>query len=85
LVSAQKEEEEIVRAFEAEWDAYSLKRMRKRSGSRPPSDPPVLGEPDAPIYAPLRPKPNLRSGAIALPQPESEDAFMTLEPRRISK
>jgi hypothetical protein len=31
-------------------------------------------EPDAPVRAPLRPKPNLRSGAIALPEPEPEES-----------
>jgi hypothetical protein len=45
-------------------------------------DPPALEEPDAPILAPLKPKPNLRSGAVALPQPESDDAFSILEPHR---
>src|SRR5439155_23740206 len=55
--------------------------LAKLSGSEPP----ILGEPDAPVHAPLKPKPNLRSGAIALPQPEPEDAFVTLEPKRISK
>ena len=55
--------------------------LAKLSGS----DPPILGEPDAPVHAPVKPKPNLRSGAIALPQPEPEDAFVTLEPKRISK
>jgi hypothetical protein len=49
------------------------------------SDPPILGEPDAPVYAPLKPKPNLRSGAIALPEPEPEDGFVTLKPKIPSK
>jgi hypothetical protein len=42
------------------------------------SDPPALGEPDAPVNAPLKPKPNLRSGAITLPEPELEDTLSTL-------
>ena len=49
------------------------------------SDPSILGEPDAPVYAPLKPKPHLRSGAIAIPEPEPEDAFVALEAKRISK
>jgi hypothetical protein len=49
------------------------------------SDPPILGEPDAPVYAPLKPKPNLRSGAIALPEPAQEDTFLMLRPRIPSK
>ena len=55
--------------------------LAKLSGGEPP----ILGEPDAPVHAPLKPKPNLRSGAIALPQPDPEGAFVTLEPRRIPK
>ena len=46
---------------------------------------PILGEPDAPVYAPLKPKPHLRSGAIAIPEPEPENAFVALEAKRISK
>jgi len=30
-------------------------------------------EPDTPVLAPLKPKPNLRSGAVALPEPEPEE------------
>lgn len=49
------------------------------------SDPPIPIEPDARVRAPLKPKPHLRSGTIAIPEPESEDAFETLEPKKISK
>jgi hypothetical protein len=56
--------------------------MSPRGKARPQSDPPVLGEPGAPILAPLKPKPSLRSGAIAAPQPESDDAFSIVKPRR---
>ena len=45
-------------------------------------NPPALEEPDAPVLAPLKPKPNLRSGAVALPQPESDDGFSIVMPRR---
>ncbi len=45
-------------------------------------NPPALEEPDAPVLVPLKPKPNLRSGAVALPQPESDDAFSIATPRR---
>ena len=55
--------------------------LAKLSGS----DPPILGEPDAPVFAPLKPKPHLRSGAIAIPEPEPENAFVALEAKRISK
>ena len=71
-----KEEEEVVRAIEAE----VAQRMRKRGGSRPRIDP-ALGEPDALVSAPLKPRPNRRSGAIAMPEPEPENEFILLKPR----
>jgi hypothetical protein len=74
-----KEEEEIVQACEAE-DAYRLKRLTKRSSSRPPSDPPILGEPDVSVRAPLKPRPNLRSGAVAVSEPEPEEVFSAIRP-----
>jgi hypothetical protein len=52
----------------------SPKYLAARAGSDPP---PILGAPDAPVRAPLRPKPHLRSGAIALREPEPEGAFLT--------
>jgi hypothetical protein len=60
----------------------SAKQLAPHAGSDPP---PILGEPDSPVRAPLRPKPHLRSGAIALREPEPEDAFITVHPRSISK
>jgi hypothetical protein len=50
----------------------SPKYLAARAGSDPP---PILGEPDSPVRAPLKPKPHLRSGVIALLEPEPEDAF----------
>ena len=73
-----REEEQIVRACEAE-DERRLGRLARRSGRHRPSDPPVLGEPDAPVRAPLKPRPNLRSGAIALPEPEPEKESVLLK------
>jgi hypothetical protein len=49
------------------------------------SDPPTLGGPDVPVRGPLKPKPHIRSGAIAVPQPEPENAFLTVDPKSISK
>jgi hypothetical protein len=73
-----KEEEDVVRAIEAEV-ACRLNRVRKQSvRGNPPNDPSVFGAPDVPVRAPLKPRPNLRSGAVALPQPESEDTFSIL-------
>lgn len=65
-------------------EAEELNQLTMDEGARacaeaaatlPPLDPPALGEPDAPVNAPLKPKPNLRSGAIALPEPEPDDAL----------
>ena len=33
-------------------------------------------DPHAPVFAPLKPKPSLRSGGIALPEPEGSDIFL---------
>ena len=55
-----------------------------RAIGKPSSDPPVLGEPDTPVPATLRRKPHLRSGAIAIPEPEPEDEFVVLNPNALS-
>jgi len=49
------------------------------------SDPPTLGDPDVPARAPLKPKPHIRSGAIAVPEPQPKDAFLTVNPKLTSK
>ena len=64
---------EITRAY-AEAEAT----LRRR-------DPPALEEPDAPVLAPLKPKPNLRSGAAAIPDPEPEDSFSVLKANVLPK
>ena len=38
-----------------------------------PDDSPNAADPDALVYAPLKPKPRLSSGAIALPEPEETE------------
>ena len=54
--------------------------------SSSPDDSPSLGDPDALVYAPLKPKPTPRSGAVAMPEPhDGEDAFAAIAPPRISK
>jgi hypothetical protein len=45
----------------------------------PRRDPPALDEPDAPVNAPLKPKQNLRSGAVAPPEPEPEDSLSVVK------
>ena len=66
---------EIIRNLERKLSAQVL---APRSGSAPP---PILGEPDPLVLAPLKPKPHLRSGAIALREPEPEDGVFDSEPQ----
>jgi hypothetical protein len=61
---------------------FRMRALAARAGSDPP---PILGEPDTPVRAPLKPKPHLRSGGIALLEPQPEDAFLTVNPKSISK
>jgi hypothetical protein len=56
--------------------------LAARVGSDPP---PILGEPETLVRAPLKPKPHPRSGAIALLEPEPEDALLTVNPKSIPK
>lgn len=53
-----------------------------RAGGDPP---PIRGETDPLVRSPLKPKPHLRSGAIALPEPEPVHAFLTAHPKLVSK
>ena len=64
-------------------EAEELNQLTMDEGARacaeavarlPRRDPPA-DEPDVPVDVPLKPKPNLRSGASALPEPEPEDAL----------
>jgi hypothetical protein len=50
--------------------------------ARPNLDPPMLGEPDAPVPAPLKPRPHLRSGAIAISEPEPEKELVLVSAGR---
>jgi hypothetical protein len=70
------------------------KRRRKRRKAKTVEDPkrmagpPMndLNDPDATVYAALKPKPRPRSGAIALPEPDdTDDVFANLNTARISK
>jgi len=85
------EEIDIVREKEMERvereDAERRARLSpKHLAGRPSSDPPpILGEPSPRVRAPLKPKPHLRSGAIALCEPESEDPLLIVKPKSISK
>ena len=70
-----KKQNLATRAEIAHADAEADATLRRRN-------PTALDEPDAPVLAPLKPKPNLRSGAVAVPQPESDDAFSIVTPLR---
>jgi len=48
-------------------------------------NPPSFQEPDAPVRAPLKPKSNRHSGAIALPEPEPEDSCSLVKPNALPK
>ena len=69
-----------VRADEERRAKLSPKRLPAR---RDP--PPIFGETDPLVRAPLKPKPHPRSGAIALPEPEPEDALLTVKRKLVSK
>jgi len=70
----QRTRDEVARAY-----AEALATLHR-------SDPPLLDEPDTPVRAPLKPKPHIRSGAVAaLPEPAPEDVFVVLKPKIISK
>jgi hypothetical protein len=75
-------EKEVARLETLLPSTFRMGALAERAGSDPP---PILGEPDTPVRAPLKPKPHLRSGAIALLEPQPEDAFLTVNPQSISK
>ncbi len=57
-----------------------------RLAEPPRDDSSTSTDPDALVYSPLKPKPHLDSGAIALPEPDDpQDAFAKIEAVRISK
>jgi hypothetical protein len=57
-----------------------------RVAEPPRDDSSSSSDPDAPVYAPLKPQPRPRSGAIALPEPvDAEESFTKIEAVRISK
>jgi hypothetical protein len=41
------------------------------------------GDPEAYVRSPLKPKPGLRSGAIALPEPEESEEQVTIKSARL--
>ena len=51
---------------------------------KPSGDPPIFGEPDAPVLTPLKPKPHLRSGAVAIPEPEPQSELAAIAPGSVA-
>jgi hypothetical protein len=52
------------------------RKAAKRGSHKRMAEPPFndsFNDPDAPVYALVKPKPSLRSGAIALPEPDDMD------------
>jgi hypothetical protein len=78
----EREMERVEREDAQRRSKLPTKFLAARAGSDPP---PTLGAPDTPVRAPLKPKPHFRSGAIALREPELEDAFFTVSPRSLLK
>jgi hypothetical protein len=68
--------EDFVRAYAKaylEADVETIRKLQERlvDDASQHSDPGAPSEPDAPIGAPIKPRPHLNSGAIALPEPDS--------------
>ena len=81
---AVREREEHERTERA--DVVSLlARAGRKAPAHAGGDSPSLGETDGLVRSPLKPKPHVRSGAIALPEPEPEHAILTVSPRLVSK
>jgi hypothetical protein len=81
-----REELDLVKEMErADAERRAKLSPKSLSASTGGDPPPILGEPDTAVRAPLRPRPHLRSGAIALREPEPEDAFFIVNPKSISK
>jgi hypothetical protein len=70
--------EDFVRAYAKayfEADVDSLKRLRALLGEEyKETGHPDAASPDAPVRSPLQPRPNLNSGAVALPMPQPKNS-----------
>lgn len=71
--------EDFVRAFAKaylEADLETIRKLRELLGEDVPEDSAIddsSGGPDAPVRAPIKPRPHLNSGAIALPEPDETE------------
>jgi hypothetical protein len=69
---------EYVRAYAKAYLEADVNTIRKLQGlligdASEHNDPGAPNEPDAPIGAPIKPRPHLNSGAIVLPEPDIHD------------
>ena len=44
----------------------------------PPADSASTMDPDAPVPAPIKPRPDFRSGAVAIPEPDEPDITLVI-------
>ena len=68
--------EEFVRAYAKaylEADVETIRKLKKLLPGELSEQSGPDAPPDAPVDAPTKPRPNLNSGAIALPEPEKPD------------
>lgn len=81
--------DDFVRAYALayfEADVEKIKKLRELLGVFSEYiEPEDHSEPDAMIGAPIKPRPHVNSGAIALPEPDSPDPDRPLSSERIQK
>jgi hypothetical protein len=53
----------------------ATKRKDEAHPAKTGGEPSGLIDPYAPVFAPLKPKPSIRSGAIALPEPDEPEVL----------
>ena len=82
---AERERAEHERAERADAVSLLARAWRDAPACAGGDSPPILGETDPLVRSPLKPKPHFRSGAIALPEPEPEHAFLTVNLKLVSK
>lgn len=82
---AERERAEHERTERADVSSLLARAWRDISPRGRGDAPPILGETDPLARSPLKPKPHIRSGAIALPEPETEHASLTVTTKLVPK
>ena len=64
--------------------AHALESAKRKTArlmrvTSPPPDQPGTDDTDATVGVPLRPRPHLRSGAVAIPEPSEPDDEVTIK------